>query len=151
MNPQVVDRMRVHRPQHVRLVGILAALAIVLGAAAPADAQRKKRKRRAKPAQEQPVKPAAEEPVAPGIDVAGAAAPAGSDAGADAAGKGKPTGSKKPKDQVFDFTGLALAGSMRMPQLLYFLDRAEEELERASLERRSFVPSLVKSIEEEAL
>ena len=59
----------------------------------------------------------------------------------------KPTG--KPK--VFDFTGLDIAGRLRTPQLLYFLDRASEELERASLERRSFIPEMVRSIDESAL
>lgn len=65
----------------------------------------------------------------------------------------KPTGekSKGKKEQRFDFTGFELAGSVRMPQLLYFLDRAEEELERASLERRTFVPEMLKSIDEENL
>ncbi len=55
------------------------------------------------------------------------------------------------KNQVFDFTGLNLGASMRTPQLLYFLDRASEELHRASLERRSFVPEMVRSISEEGL
>jgi len=55
------------------------------------------------------------------------------------------------KDQVFDFTGLTLGASMRTPQLLYFLDRASEELHRASLQRRSFVPEMVRSISEEGL
>lgn len=55
------------------------------------------------------------------------------------------------KDQVFDFTGLSLGASMRTPQLLYFLDRASEELQRASLQRRSFVPEMVQSISEEGL
>jgi hypothetical protein len=55
------------------------------------------------------------------------------------------------KNQVFDFTGLALGASMRTPQLLYFLERASEELERASLQRRSFVPEIVRSISEEGL
>lgn len=59
--------------------------------------------------------------------------------------------SNKKKEKTFDFTGFELAGSVRMPQLLYFLDRAEEELERASLERRSFVPAMIKSLDEEKL
>ena len=55
------------------------------------------------------------------------------------------------KPKVFDFTGLDIAGRLRTPQLLYFLDRASEELERASLERRSFVPEMVRSIDESRL
>lgn len=57
----------------------------------------------------------------------------------------------KDKVQVFDFTGIDLAGRLRTPQLLYFLDRASEELQRASLERRSFLPELFRSIDEESL
>ena len=57
----------------------------------------------------------------------------------------------KGKPKVFDFTGLDLAGRLRTPQLLYFLDRASEELERASLERRSFIPAMVRSIDESDL
>lgn len=58
---------------------------------------------------------------------------------------------KKPKDQVFNFEGLGLAGKNRSPQLLYFLERANEELERASLQKRSFIPHIVRSVEEEQL
>jgi hypothetical protein len=61
----------------------------------------------------------------------------------------KPAGSGKPK--TFDFTGIDLSGQNRSPQLLYFLERANEELERASLEKRSFMPELVRSIEEDKL
>ncbi|MEZ4359071.1 MAG: hypothetical protein R3B48_02750 [Kofleriaceae bacterium] len=55
------------------------------------------------------------------------------------------------KPKVFDFTGIDLAGRLHTPQLLYFLERANEELERAFLERRSFIPHMVRSLEEEAL
>ena len=63
------------------------------------------------------------------------------------------TTSKNGKEKVknFDFNGLDLNGRMRTPQLLYFLERANEELERASLEKRSFIPHMVKSVEEESL
>lgn len=57
----------------------------------------------------------------------------------------------KEKIKNFDFNGLDLNGRMRTPQLLYFLERANEELERASLEKRSFIPHMVKSVEEESL
>jgi hypothetical protein len=60
--------------------------------------------------------------------------------------KGKQQGPK-----TFDFTALDLNGRMRSPQLLYFLERANEELERASLEKRSFIPHMVRSLEEEQL
>jgi hypothetical protein len=61
------------------------------------------------------------------------------------------TASKKPKEKTFDFNALDLNGRMRTPQLLYFLERANEELERASLEKRSFIPHMVRSVDEEAL
>jgi len=71
----------------------------------------------------------------------------------DAPAKGdKPDKSdKKPKEKTFDFNNLQLNGQLRTPQLLYFLERANEELERASLEKRSFIPHMVRSVEEEAL
>jgi hypothetical protein len=78
---------------------------------------------------------------------------------APAAPKDDGKGGKKPdakagdKNSVknFDFTALDLNGRMRTPQLLYFLERANEELERASLEKRSFIPHMVRTVEEEAL
>ena len=68
---------------------------------------------------------------------------------AKAGDKGKDKGKKEPK--TYDFNALDLNGRNRSPQLLYFLERANEELERASLERRSFIPHMVRSVEEEAL
>jgi hypothetical protein len=67
---------------------------------------------------------------------------------ADKAVSSKP---KEPKEKTFDFNNLQLNGQLRTPQLLYFLERANEELERASLEKRSFIPHMVRSVEEEAL
>ena len=61
----------------------------------------------------------------------------------------KPKGT--PKEQNFNFGDLNLNGRSRSPQLLYFLERANEELERASLEKRSFIPHMVRTMEEEAL
>lgn len=74
-----------------------------------------------------------------------------------AAGAKDDGGAKAPKRdgkggvKNFDFTDFNLNGKMRTPQLLYFLERANEELERASLEKRSFIPHMVRTVEEEAL
>src|SRR5262245_47570204 len=73
------------------------------------------------------------------------------DKGAPAKVEPAKTADKKPKEKNFDFDNLKLNGQLRTPQLLYFLERANEELERASLEKRSFIPHMVRSVEEEAL
>jgi len=46
---------------------------------------------------------------------------------------------------------LGIDGRLRSLSMIHFLERATEELERASLEKKSFVPKLVQSVEEEAL
>lgn len=58
---------------------------------------------------------------------------------------------KTGKVQSFDFNGMDLSGKNRTPQLLYFLERANEELERSSLQKRSFIPAMVRSVEEDPL
>ena len=75
-------------------------------------------------------------------------APAKADKPAEAGDK---KGGGAPKVKNFDFNALDRNGRMRTPQLLYFLERANEELERASLEKRSFIPHMVRSVEEEQL
>ena len=108
--------------------GLLPALVLAVCAfAAPASAQPHKKAPKAEPAPAPDKKPDNDAPIA------------------------KTTGKDKDKVKTFDFNGLDLNGRMRTPQLLYFLERANEELERASLEKRSFVPAMVKSVEEESL
>jgi hypothetical protein len=78
-------------------------------------------------------------------------APPGGEPKAQSEGKGDKRGDGRERVKNFDFNALDLAGRMRTPQLLYFLERANEELERASLEKRSFIPHMVRSVEEEKL
>ena len=47
--------------------------------------------------------------------------------------------------------GLGIDGTLRSLSMMQFLERATEELERAALEKKSFVPKIVSSVEEEAL
>jgi hypothetical protein len=82
-------------------------------------------------------------------DKNGGAAPT-SEASDDSGAK-KASVKKEGKTKNFDFNALDLNGRNRTPQLLYFLERANEELERASLEKRSFIPQMAKSVDEEQL
>jgi hypothetical protein len=116
-----------------RTLLMLLAVTCML-AASTAEAKRRRRPRKAKPAATAP----ADDAIVIG------------DGGGDAADPGAKT-STKGKDKVFDFTGLSIEGKLRTPQLLYFLGRARQELERAALESRSFIPEMVRSIEEEGL
>jgi hypothetical protein len=113
---------------------IVALIAASLAALPLADAQPKKSKRgRKRPAVEQPEARRDTPPPQPTAT------------GAD---QRRPSGGRGSKTQVLDFTGLELGGRMRTPQLLYFLDRVDEELERAALEQRSFIPAMTRSIDE---
>jgi hypothetical protein len=78
-------------------------------------------------------------------------APADKTDAPDATAKTPAKSNKKEAPKTYDFNALDLNGRMRTPQLLYFLERANEELERASLEKRSFIPHMVRSVDEEAL
>ncbi len=109
-----------------------AVVALVCALAYPASAQPK-----AKPA----AAAKADKPIDGRVPSPAVSAPAG----------GRGSIDKKGKEKNFDFENLKLNGQLRTPQLLYFLERANEELERASLEKRSFIPHMVRSVEEEAL
>jgi hypothetical protein len=124
------------------LVALTVALCFVLPSAADAQRRKKKKKKRKD-----------KETVSAPKDKAAENAATPDDTPKDPAAKATIKSKKRGKttEKEFDFTGLDLSGSMRMPQLLYFLDRANEELERASLERRSFIPEMVRSLDEAAL
>lgn len=54
------------------------------------------------------------------------------------------------KVKVFRFTGLDLAGRLKSPQLLYFLNRMRAEFDRPRLPHRSFIPELQRSAQGKA-
>jgi hypothetical protein len=139
--PQQSPRERAVGPHRV-LAALLAALVILAAQDADAQGRRRRSRRQRKPPAAEPARPEVALPTPAKRGEGPSAQPS----------TGAPAQKiKGAKDQVFDFTGLSLAGSMRMPQLLYFLDRAEEELARAALERRSFVKEMVRSVDQEAL
>lgn len=120
-------RLRVATPHWGRAAALAAALVCVL--ATSTSAQPRKRDKR-------------EPTPAPVLEQKADKAPQPSEA---------PKKKGPVKEQNFNFDGLGLNGRSRSPQLLYFLERANEELERASLEKRSFIPTMVKTVEEEQL
>lgn len=52
--------------------------------------------------------------------------------------------------RVFRFSGLDIAGRLRSPQLLYFLNRLRAEFDRPRLPHRSFMPELGRSTRSDA-
>jgi len=52
------------------------------------------------------------------------------------------------KEKTFDFAAMGIEGRVLAPQLLYLLGRIKVELERGDLEARSFIPELVRSVDE---
>lgn len=122
----------------------LAAALLVCAFAIPASAQpRGKKTPKAPKATPAAATPKDDAPATPD------AAPADTAPAEPKAPKG--TGKANTSPKTYDFNSLDLNGRMRTPQLLYFLERANEELERASLEKRSFIPHMVRSVDEEAL
>ena len=54
------------------------------------------------------------------------------------------------KVKVFRFSGMDLAGRLKSPQLLYFLNRMRAEFDRPRLPHRSFIPELQRSAQGKA-
>jgi hypothetical protein len=58
---------------------------------------------------------------------------------------------KQRKKPEYDMSVMDLAAKNRKVMLMTFLERASEELERAALDRRSFIPELIKTVDSETL
>ena len=146
MKPLTREGSAVTRPHVVLLIGFAMALMWAMPAEAGKGGRRSKKARARSQAQAESQARRPKPTPAP-------SAVASNDDGDKTARAGAPAGGAagKPREKVFDFSAIELGGSERMPQLLYFLDRADEELERASLERRSFVPEMMRTLDEENL
>jgi hypothetical protein len=70
-------------------------------------------------------------------------APATSEEGVDAESSVVERGGEKVK--AIRFTGLDVAGRLKSPQLLYFLNRLRAEFDRPRLPHRSFMPEMERS------
>ncbi|HTR54330.1 MAG TPA: hypothetical protein VMJ10_26740 [Kofleriaceae bacterium] len=65
--------------------------------------------------------------------------------------KPKPT-TPPAEGKLIDITDpLSLKGQLRDPHLLFFLERVDDELQRGTLPKRTFVPRLVQTVDEEKL
>lgn len=145
--------MRVWRPQVVGLGPlVLAVLAVILALPAMATARPQRKHRRHHPAT---ARKKHHQAPAPRGQKSSPPDPGQKSSPPETRGqKSSPPATKPPaknKVQEVDFTGLDIAGRLHTPQLLYFLDRVKEELGRASLERRSFLPELYRSVKEDPL
>lgn len=58
---------------------------------------------------------------------------------------------KDRKKPIYDMTKVDIVAKNRKLMLMTFIDRASEELERATLDRRSFMPELLKTVDAETL
>jgi len=56
-----------------------------------------------------------------------------------------------PPVKTFNIGPLELGGKVRVLAMLEFIERANTELERSALEKKSFIPRIVASLDEEAL
>ena len=97
-----------------------------------------------KPARK-PVKPAASDATDPNAP-APAAAPSADTAVSPASIDVKAEG--KGKLKTYDFTAMSIEGKVLTPQIMYLLGRIKVELEKSDLEKRSFIPELVRSADE---
>ena len=58
---------------------------------------------------------------------------------------------KPPPVPIIRGDEIEIGAKNRKVMLMTFLERAREELERASLEKRSFIPELIKTVDAETL
>jgi hypothetical protein len=137
----------VTRPHRRGWTGVLVAVC-VLGLLAPTSAEAGRRRKRGHKKSTPAAAPAPAPEPAPSPETANPGEETSVPVTSDGPVAAKETGGKGGKPKVFDFTGLDINGRLRTPQLLYFLERANEELERASLERRSFIPEMVRTLDE---
>jgi hypothetical protein len=104
-----------------------------------------------KPAQKATKKPA-RKPAKPASDAsdpnepAPAAAPSADTAVSPASAGVKTEG--KGKLKTYDFSAMSIEGKVLTPQIMYLLGRIKVELEKSDLEKRSFIPELVRSVDE---
>ena len=96
-----------------------------------------------------PAKPAAAAPSArPSPSAVPAPAPAEAPEGSATATVTIDPKATSKKEKTFDFAAMGIEGKVLAPQLLYLLGRIKVELEKGSLEGRSFIPELIRSVDE---